>query len=472
MATAPLCLAHAQVFDLRRITTTNLSFPQPVEMVAGPTGAHRLYIISQAGIISSVADTLNNPRRDTVLDMRTRVTSGGEQGLLGMAFHPDFGTNRKVYLHYTRRVNNVLTTHISQFTFFQAPSNKIDPASELVLLTAQQPFTNHNGGTITFGPDGFLYIALGDGGSAGDPQNLAQNRASLLGKVLRIDVNTTSPGLNYGIPATNPYAGNAQGFRQEIYAYGLRNPWKCAFDNATGKLWCADVGQNAREEISIIESGKNYGWRITEGNRCYNPANNCNTAGLEAPLFDYAQNAGDKSITGGFVYRGSLFPDWVGGYVYGDYVSGRVWLLKQDQSGTWINTQIGTVPASTLSSFGQDENGELYICNLLSGVVGRMTPRVTNLPGMQNQLSGMTLAPNPAQDRVQLSIQAVKAGAATLTLVDMLGKEIGLNTTSYMLDAGANSLQVQLPKNLKAGVYNVYLELNGTTAVQRLVVSK
>jgi len=231
-------------------------------------------------------------------------------------------------------------------------------------LTFDQPYTNHKGGQISFGGDGFLYIATGDGGSSGDPQNYAQNRASLLGKMLRIDVNTTNKG-NYGIPKDNPYTANTQGFSEEIFAFGLRNPWRFSFDSVTKDLWTGDVGQNKVEEIDIITKGGNYGWKVKEGNDCY--SGDCSRADLIAPVWSYINGAEGRSVTGGVVYRGKKFADLVGKYFCGDYISGKIWVLTYDGKTVTKNEVITNVGA--VSAFGQDANGEIYILNYSSGKI-------------------------------------------------------------------------------------------------------
>lgn len=446
----------------------NFNFVRPVEVIAGPGGMQRLFVVNQRGIIYSLPDTLNAPRVDTALNISARVVAGGEMGLLGIAFPPDFDQNQRLIFHYTDQVGQRRNV-ISEFTALPGSTTRFDPASERIIMTINQPLANHNGGKIAFGPDGYLYIGIGDGGGAGDPSNFGQNRSSLLGKVLRIDINGTQGTLNYRIPSDNPFVGNTQGWREEIFAWGLRNPWKFNFDDSTGKIWLADVGQNLKEEIDIIESGKNYGWRIVEGNSCYNPSTNCNRAGLEPPVFEYGQTQGDRSVTGGYVYRGTAFPTWQGGYVYGDYVSGRIWILRQDPvSQAWVNTLLGREATSTLSSFGQDERGELYICNHTSGVVSRMVPLVTSL-AKPNNLGGLTLAPNPAKQSVNLRFMAPVSGEYKVLVRDMLGREQKLAQDVWQLGAGNQSVQVALPK-LIPSVYNLYVVQGNNTWVQRLVI--
>ncbi|HPR87698.1 MAG TPA: PQQ-dependent sugar dehydrogenase, partial [bacterium] len=301
-----------------------LSFDQPVGLEHAGDGSGRLFVVEQAGRIQLVRKSGSSFAKALFLDISTRVASGGEMGLLGLAFHPDFARNGYFYVDYTR--DNPRESIISRFRISSDPDAG-DPLSEKILLTVAQPYSNHNGGRIAFGPDGCLYIGLGDGGSGGDPQNHAQDTGSLLGKILRIDVDATQGSLAYAIPADNPFAGNTSGAREEIYAWGLRNPWRFSFDRA-GRLWCADVGQNSWEEIDLIRKGGNYGWRIMEGTHCYNPASGCNNDGLELPLYEYGHNSqGGYSITGGFVYTGARMPELRGRYIFGDYVSQQVWAM-------------------------------------------------------------------------------------------------------------------------------------------------
>ena len=254
---------------------------------------------------------------------------------------------------------------ISRFQVMTANPNRIDPDSELVLLRIPQPFGNHNAGQLAFGPDNFLYVAVGDGGSGGDPQGNAQNRTNLLGNILRIDVDQTTNTTNYGIPVDNPFVGSSD-LRHEIYAYGLRNPWRMSFDTTTGNLWSADVGQNVTEEINRIEKGNNYGWNILEGTRCFSDAN-CDATGLTAPIFEYGQANGDRSVTGGYVYRGTGVSSLEGRYIYADFVSGRIWALDLEGGDAGTNTLLMDT-AMNISSFGTDANNELYICDF-SGTI-------------------------------------------------------------------------------------------------------
>ncbi len=337
-----------------------LSFNSPVDFTLANDGSNRLFVVEQRGVIQTFENNANAETKSVFLDLMGRVSSGGEMGLLGLAFHPDFKNNGLFFVNYTRNSPRRQTV-ISRF---KANGQTADPSSEAILLTFDQPYTNHKGGQISFGGDGFLYIATGDGGSSGDPQNYAQNRASLLGKMLRIDVNTTNKG-NYGIPKDNPYTANTQGFSEEIYAFGLRNPWRFSFDSVTKDLWTGDVGQNKVEEIDIITKGGNYGWKVKEGNDCY--SGDCSRADLIAPVWSYINGAEGRSVTGGVVYRGKKFADLVGKYFCGDYISGKIWVLTYDGKTVTKNEVITNVGA--VSAFGQDANGEIYILNYSSGKI-------------------------------------------------------------------------------------------------------
>jgi len=368
----------AQAQALLQLAFPTLSFPHSVDLQHAGDGTDRLFVVAQAGVIFVFGTTAADPSAKVFLDIADRVTDGGELGLLGLAFHPDYSTNGYFYVDYT--ASNPLRSVISRFRVSATNPDSADANSELVLLEVNQPYENHNGGQIAFGPDGLLYIAFGDGGSAGDPQNNAQSTSVLLGKILRIDVNTFSGGKNYSIPTSNPFYGNTLGYREEIYAYGLRNPWRFSFDRLTGKLWTGDVGQDAWEEIDIIENGKNYGWRIMEGAHCYSPSVNCDTDGLTLPVWEYHQSPADGcSVTGGYVYRGSMVPALYGSYVYGDYCSGRIWALSYDGVSLPVNT-IVIDSKFNISSFGVDKNNELYVCSYEEGKLYRFVPQPAGSP--------------------------------------------------------------------------------------------
>ncbi|MDZ7269045.1 MAG: PQQ-dependent sugar dehydrogenase [candidate division KSB1 bacterium] len=370
------------------IAFPNLIFTRPVDLQHAGDGSNRLFVVEQAGVIRVFPHTPGVAAADTFLDIRGRVNdSGNEEGLLGLAFHPNYESNGFFYVNYTAA--NPRRTVIARYRVSAGNPNRAEAASEFILLTINQPYENHNGGQLAFGPhDGYLYIGMGDGGSGGDPQNNGQDRRTLLGDLLRIDVDNPSGGRNYGIPADNPFVGNTSGYREEIFAWGFRNPWRFSFDPQTGWLWLADVGQNSREEIDIVEKGKNYGWRIMEGKNCYDPPSGCNQSGLALPIWDYGRSSG-ASVTGGYVYRGTRVAPLVGAYIYGDFVSGRIWALRYDgvnppNNSLLIDTNLN------IASFGVDQNNELYLC----AFDGRLY-RFKAIP-----VTAVAAAPLPAQARL------------------------------------------------------------------------
>ena len=345
------------------LTLTAGGFVQPVGIVNAMDGSGRLFIIEQRGTVRIIRNgtVLATP----FLNITPLVkASGSEQGLLSIAFPPLYGPNKRYfYANYTG-TQNVGDTVISRFQTTTDP-DAADPASGQTLLTVVQPFANHNGGQLAFGPDGYLYIGLGDGGSGGDPFRNAQNPTSLLGKILRIDVESSSGG--YSIPSTNPFSGNAA-YRPEIWSLGLRNPWRFSFDRGTGDLFIADVGQNIYEEVNVQSAastgGENYGWNIMEGLHCYNIAT-CDQAGFVLPVAEYNHSQGDCSITGGYVYRGSEYPALQGVYLYGDYCSGNIWGMKR--TGAAVQTRVLLKSGLFISTFGEDGAGNLYVADHRGG---------------------------------------------------------------------------------------------------------
>lgn len=316
------------------------------------------FVVEQGGRIYRIENTTHN--KTGFLDISNKVKSGGEMGLLGLALDPEFTSNGIFYVSYT---NNDDYSIIGRY---KSKNNVADPDSEEVILRIAQPFANHNGGHIVFGPDGFLYVGFGDGGAAGDPLDNAQNIETLLGTVLRIDVRNQA---SYAIPDDNPFVNQAG--KDEIFAYGLRNPWRFSFDTQSGELWAADVGQNAWEEIDIIIKGGNYGWNIMEGSHCFT-VGPCEPEKYIAPVFDYARNKG-KSVTGGYVYRGEKIPELQGYYIYGDYVSGNVWALKRRENSTPENLLLFESDKN-ISSFAQDRSGEIYVIDHNGGVYAITKP--------------------------------------------------------------------------------------------------
>lgn len=350
----------------------HLTFDLPVELTSPDDNSDRIFVLEQKGVIQVFKNSPGRQASTVFLDIKDRVSSGGEMGLLGLAFHPEFKTNGYFYVNYTRR--NPLETIISRFKVSASDPNKADADSETILLRFDQPYDNHNGGKIAFGNDRLLYIGTGDGGSWGDQNNRAQNRKELLGKILRIEVDKRSGDKNYSIPADNPFIGNKEGYREEIYAYGMRNPWRFNFDRRTGKLWAGDVGQNKFEEIDIIEKGGNYGWRIMEANECYR-TRACDAAALKPPIWNYLQGTETgTSVTGGYVCRDKSLPELAGKYIYGDFVTGNIWALTHAHDKALKNELIAKISGG-LPSFGEDSKGNLYVLAYDPGKIYRFTIR-------------------------------------------------------------------------------------------------
>jgi glucose/arabinose dehydrogenase len=339
----------------------------PLAIVAPPDGSGRLFVATQDGriwVISKAGAVASTP----LLNIGQRITSGGERGLLGIAVHPGFPADPRVFVDYTDLSGN---TVVSSFSVDPADPSRLDLGSERIIFTTTQPFANHNGGALLFGPDGDLYISLGDGGSGGDPFGNGQRLDTTLGKILRIDIDHPSDGRAYGIPAGNPFFGKASA-RPEIWLYGLRNPWRMSFDRATGDLWIGDVGQAKWEEIDVVPagtSGLNFGWNRMEGLHCYAPANGCDTSGLTLPVAEYGHGP-ECTVIGGYVYRGSAFPALQGGYLFADYCSGALFAIPAATDPT--KPVVVGKTKSGISAFGEDAAGELYAANL-DGTISKVT---------------------------------------------------------------------------------------------------
>jgi glucose/arabinose dehydrogenase len=349
----------------RRIAS---GFASPLDLQSAPGDSARLYVVEQGGRIEIILDGQVQP--EPFLDISDRTRGGGERGLLGLAFHPEFTSNGRFFVNYTRPSG---ATIIAEFR--AASANRADPTTERQLLVVPQPFSNHNGGSLAFGNDGFLYIGLGDGGSGGDPLGSGQDLGVLLGKVLRIDVDSDAP---YAVPPDNPFLSTA-GAEPEIWAYGLRNPYRMSFDRATGDLYIGDVGQSRREEIDVGLAagggGENYGWNVTEGTLCFNPGSGCRTAGLTLPVLEYDHGEG-CSVTGGVVYAGCRMPDLVGTYFYGDFCAGFVRSFRfaggaATDRRDWTADLGGNI--GRITSFGTDAEGEAYVVDY-DGEIYRLEP--------------------------------------------------------------------------------------------------
>jgi glucose/arabinose dehydrogenase len=371
-AASSAAVTTAAAFTLT-LTPFKSGFASPVFMTSAHDGSGRLFVAEQGGrvkVISRDGTVLPTP----LLDLSARVSKGTEQGLLGLAFHPNFRTNGKFYVDFTNLAGD---TVINEYRLSPPSSNRVTLPGRRI-LTIDQPYVNHNGGDIAFGPDGFLYIGMGDGGSAGDPGNRAQSRNTLLGKILRINVNGHTATRGYLIPSSNPFVGRAG--RDEIWSYGLRNPWRFSIDPATGALWIGDVGQNRFEEVDrslrgiykVGGRGRNYGWRVLEGRHCFIPATGCSRVGKTMPLIEYAHdnpNTTDDNcaVTGGYVYRGNAYPLLRGQYVYGDFCSGRIWTISAGASPL-VRPTLRLDTSLAISSFALSGGNELYVLSLDGGI--------------------------------------------------------------------------------------------------------
>jgi uncharacterized repeat protein (TIGR03806 family) len=363
-----------------------LSFDDPVLLTAAPGDRDRLFVVERAGRILVFDNDDLVASAQVFLDIRDRVLdSGSEEGLLGLAFHPDYFSNGRFYVYYS--ASSPRRTVLARYTVSADPDVG-DRDSEEILLRIDQPYSNHNGGMIAFGPDDMLYVAVGDGGSSNDPGNNAQDLGNLLGKILRLDADGNAPN-------DNPLVGQA-GVRDEIWAYGLRNPWRFSFDRDDGTLWAGDVGQNAREEVDIVVEGGNYGWRVYEGDRSANNPNGLPASSFRGPVIDYPRSQGG-SVIGGYVYRGDRLPSLQGAYVYGDYLSGRIWALVWDGARLVSNTEIAAVASP--SSFGEDADGRLYIVayggaiHRLVGGSGPDAPPLLSQTGLFRDTANLVPAP-------------------------------------------------------------------------------
>ncbi len=415
-------LSYSQPFQFVN-AFPSVTFSDPLYVTHSNDGSNRVFVVEKTGRIKVLPNDSTTSDSRVFLDVTNKIASGSERGLLGLAFHPNYASNGYFFVNYTRSGDGA--TIVSRFSRSSGDPNKADSLSELIYLTVSQPFSNHNGGIIFFGLDGFLHIGMGDGGSGGDPGNRAQNVNELLGKVLRINVDSASGGNNYSIPPTNPFAQG--GGRAEIFTIGMRNPWRISQDPVTGLIWCGDVGQDAWEEVDILEVGRNYGWRCYEGNATYNTSGCGPSTNYTFPIKVYQNILSDCSITGGFVYRGQRRPELTGQYIYADYCSRKVWRLKYENGVVTGDSLIATAPTSVYS-FGIDQNNELYMCGP-GGVVYRLNR--SDLVGIENTsgnvASDFNLSqnyPNPFNPTTTISYSVPERSKMQLTIFDSRGSEI------------------------------------------------
>jgi glucose/arabinose dehydrogenase len=437
-------------------------------VVSGLTGATsvthagdaRLFVTLQSGRIMIIQDGRTLP--NTFLDVSSRVSCCGERGLLGLAFHPRYPENGLFFVDYT---NSAGDTVIARYRVSVSNPNAADPASAATLLTIDQPFANHNGGQLAFGPDGYLYVGMGDGGSANDPMCNAQRDESLLGKLLRLDVDAnvgSSPF--YGIPPDNPFAAPG-GPRDEIWTKGLRNPWRFSFDRATGDLYIGDVGQGAREEVDFQPAGdaggRNYGWKPMEGTRCGDGGTfgcpsgtpGCDAAAFTAPILEYSHSGGDCSITGGYIYRGRSFPALAGTYFYADYCTGKIWGARRDAAGAW-STRLFPIRASGLTTFGEDAAGEVYVATE-GGLLARIVDANPSAPSIASI--------EPVSGSARGGTSVVITGSHFLTGVTVSFGGVPAPSVA-VLDSSGMRLTVETPAHAAGAVDVVVTNTDGRSA--------
>jgi glucose/arabinose dehydrogenase len=448
------------------------AFSNPVELVHANDGTNRFFVVQQRGIIYLFDNNALVSTRREFLNISDSVSStGSETGLLGLAFHPNYRTNGYFYVNHTNTVGGQLRSYIVRYQVSSTNSDSALKSSRRVLLVLDQPFSNHNGGKVAFGPDGYLYIGFGDGGSGNDPGNRAQNRAVLLGKILRINVDSTEAGYNYAIPPTNPYYRNTQGYKEEIYAYGIRNPWKFSFDAVTGTLWLGDVGQDTREEVDTVINGGNYGWRLMEGFIC-TPAVNpgCqDTAGLLRPVWDYPNAGADGSITGGYVYRGAAIPSLYGKYIFADYVSGKTWALTVGGTPSVI---LLSDEAYSVSTFGADPAGNLYLCSYSSsGRIYKLTGPAASVPVTTPTASTLEQNyPNPFNPSTTINYHLPTNSHVTLKVFDILGREVATLVNEHK-QPGRYEVAWE-PQGLSSGVYFYRLSSGASIATKKMLLAR
>jgi glucose/arabinose dehydrogenase len=441
-AVEPQALSSGQL----TVTTVVSGLSSPVGVTHAGDGSGRLFVVQRGGLVKIVQGT---SIKGTFLDVRDLVSnSGGERGLLGLAFHPDFETNRRLFIYYTRASDgDIVISRLTANSAGTAVPNDAVPQKLLEIEHSQ--YSNHNGGALAFGPDGYLYIGVGDGGHFGDPFESGQSKSTLLGKVLRIDVDGTGAGPfdRYAIPPGNPFSGATAGL-DEIWAYGLRNPWRISFDRANGNLWIADVGQDRREEVNREASGdggNNYGWDVLEGTLCYEPSSGCDTTFGEAPKAQYSHSGGNCSITGGHVYRGESQRDMQGLYVVGDFCSGKIWTMSA--TGTSLTQRRDT--SINISSFGESESGELYLTNLNGTLYRVIAPEFSDIAsssfldaihwlyyeGITGGCGGTRYCPTSSVTRVQMAMFLDRAMDLPATGTDYFTDDDGITG-----EASINSL--------------------------------
>jgi len=467
----------------------NISFTKPVLLTYSPDQTNRIFVVEQEGkILVFPNDPSVMPNQvQTFLDITDKLPGGvppyGEYGLLGLAFHPDYSINGTFFINYVTTQGEI-KTHISKYRVSESNPDMADDTTETVLLEIEQILENHNAGMLSFGNDGYLYASLGDGGWAypngpPDPDSTAQDLTKLLGSILRIDVDNPSDSLEYGIPPDNPFAGNSQGYREEIFAYGFRNPWRFNIDHVTGKIWVGDVGFSSWEEIDIVESGKNYGWSQTEGFEC-RPGVICDTSLYEPPIFVYSNGTVGCSTTGGAVYRGKNRPELVGKYIYADWCYGLVWALEDNGDSSYTNTLL-TDEDFRIPAFGMDESNELYIISYdfnNPSKIYKFQPVPTSVEESNKIPKTFSLLqnyPNQFNPSTTITFQLENTTDYELAIYDMTGKQVRLlergNKGPGVYTAIWNG-QNDNKKSVGSGVYVVRLKSGNRQITRKATLIK
>ena len=437
-------------------------FAMPVGILDPMDGTDRLFVPELGGRVYVFQNDRGVSSRSLFLDISAEFTIVGESGLLGLAFHPSYGTNGYCYVTYV--VDSPRREILARFTADPAHPDTVLADSKTVILEIPKSSLAHNGGQIVFGPDGYLYWTLGDDLVI----RYAQDLTTWNGKLLRIDVDQPTGSTAYSIPPDNPFADNGSGVHPEIYAFGFRNPWRFSFDPPTGRLWLADVGQNQWEEIDIVHKGRNYGWHRMEGNTCFQPSI-CDTNGLNlaAPLFVYPHD-GSASITGGYVYRGPSAPSMVGKYIYADYVTGEIWALTWDGQNPPANELLATL--SGITSFGVDGDGELFLVSF-AGIVYRLFATTTTQTPARSAL--IAVRPNPFQSRTTIDFALAAPGRATIDVFDVAGRRVA-RISDHVVGARTSTVQWdgrgENGDRVGSGVYFLRLSLDGNPVDSRRLI--
>lgn len=451
----------AQEIELTQFAS---GFSSPLDLKHA--GDSRLFVVERGGLIK-IINSDGSVNSTPFLDIDSKVLSGGERGLLGLAFHPQYQTNGIFFVNYT---NNSGNTVVAKYTTSPPNSNTANVASEVIFLTANQPYSNHNGGDLAFGNDGYLYIGLGDGGGSGDPENRAQNLTTFLGKMLRIDVDNPAGGNNYSIPADNPFPNTENpNALPEIWAYGLRNPWRFSFDSQNHDLWIADVGQGEIEEINMVtasQAGLNYGWRCYEGDQTYNTSGGCpSSSELTFPISQYTHSSSGYfkcSISGGYVHRGTQQPNFNGWYFFADYCSNEIGILI-NSGGNWNMTFTQPYSGNGWTAFGEDINGELYVVGISSGSIFKITD--PNLSITKNEILEVSVYPNPTSNLFTIESNSPQIQIETISIFSLQGKLVksitGNKTSKLQIDT----------RNLAKGLYLTEITSNtGNKKIHKLII--